>query len=114
MASEGGRIDFMFSPFHVPPPYPAAGSATEMGCMGLCGGVRTDRNRYSDRCQWVSNPFDRSRSRSRSLSVLMRHKGPPFADMTSVPPMECPTQMIGRSPTPAARSFRDHLRTTHA
>ena len=58
----------------------------------------------SDRCQWVSNPFHQSRSRS--LSVWMHHKGPSFADMTSVPPMECPTQMIGRSPTPAARSLR--------
>ena len=25
--------------------------------MGLCGGVHTDRDRYSDSCQWVSNPF---------------------------------------------------------
>ena len=29
----------------------------KMNCMELCGGVHTDGDRYSDKCQWVSNPF---------------------------------------------------------
>ena len=40
----------------------------KIACMGLCG-VHTDRDRYSDQCQWVSNPFYRSQSRCRSLSL---------------------------------------------
>ena len=47
------------------------------GCMGLYGGVHTDRDRYSERCQWVSV----SVSVSVSVNVpLVSQQKPPLVD----------------------------------